>query len=105
VAGLNVDYVREVDWWEHADFADRDMLHAAELIAFDVLNPALRSLGAERETAKTLAADRGRRALMEPLFRAAPAGRLTLPSLAALAVRVGELEQKLRRLEQAGDGG
>jgi hypothetical protein len=43
--GLNPDYVIVVDWWEHPDFAERFKLQVAELVAFDVLNPALRSRG------------------------------------------------------------
>ena len=42
-AGLNIDYVRHVDWWEEAGFADPDRLRAAELVAFNVFEPALRS--------------------------------------------------------------
>jgi hypothetical protein len=39
---LNPDFVSEVRWWEHPDFEKQDVLEAAELIAFDVLEPALR---------------------------------------------------------------
>ena len=68
-AGLNIDLVRRVDWWEHPSFGDGDALHAAELIAFEVLDPALRSRGNPRKNALTKvddqafrAADRGSRA-------------------------------------------
>lgn len=39
---LNPDFVTKVGWWEHNDFSDPFKLAAAELIAFDVLDPALR---------------------------------------------------------------
>lgn len=39
------DHVREVVWWEHARFVESVVLQAAELVAFDVLEPALRSRG------------------------------------------------------------
>src|ERR1700749_609235 len=42
---LNPDFVREVRWWEHSEFAERRVLQAAELVAFDMLEPALRSRG------------------------------------------------------------
>jgi hypothetical protein len=42
---LNPDYVTELRWWEHPDFAERYVLEAAELVAYDMLNPALRSRG------------------------------------------------------------
>lgn len=51
---LNPDYVTEVRWWEHPDFAERHVLEAAELVAFDVLDPALRSRGGIPARAKEL---------------------------------------------------
>jgi len=59
VVVLNPDYVTEVWWWVHPDFAQRHVLEAAELVAFDVLDPALRSLGAPQEKARELYADVG----------------------------------------------
>src|SRR5215218_2579111 len=44
-ATLNPDAVREVRWWEHASFAEKVERQAAELVAFDILGPALRSRG------------------------------------------------------------
>jgi len=43
---LNPDLVVKVSWWEHVDFANTSILTAAELVAFDVLDPVLRSRGA-----------------------------------------------------------
>ena len=43
--GLNPDYVTEVRWWEHPRFNDWNVLVAAELMAFEVFDPALRSRG------------------------------------------------------------
>ena len=42
-AGLNIDHIRYVEWWEHPVFAEQERRRAAELVAFDVLDPALRS--------------------------------------------------------------
>jgi hypothetical protein len=50
-AGINIDRVRYVDWRNDPRFADADVRHAAELVAFDVLEPTLRSRGAPRQTA------------------------------------------------------
>lgn len=41
-AGLNVDYVTGLDWWKHPGFSERDALRAAESVAFQVLDPAVR---------------------------------------------------------------
>ena len=43
--GLNPDYVTEIRWWEHQRFSDRNALIAAELVAFEFFDPALRSRG------------------------------------------------------------
>jgi hypothetical protein len=40
---LNSDFVTEAQWWEHPDFEKQEVLEAAELVAFDVLEQALRS--------------------------------------------------------------
>jgi len=40
---LNPDYVTEVCWREYPSFDKTHVLEAAELIAFEVFNPALRS--------------------------------------------------------------
>ena len=101
--GLNSDHVRAVEWWEHPAFIDRVELAAAELVAFDVLEPALRSRGGIPKEARDRASDHAFRATMVELFRGAPAGRLVLPSFAALAERVESLERRLDRIE-SGDG-
>jgi hypothetical protein len=45
VVSLNPDYVTEIKWWEYPDFSKRDYLKAAEVIAFEIFNPVLRSRG------------------------------------------------------------
>src|SRR4051794_39391074 len=47
-ATLNPDAVRAVRWWEHAFFDDKVARQAAELVAFRILDPALRSRGRHR---------------------------------------------------------
>ena len=51
--GLRGDQVRRVDWWEDAGFGDDVRLQAAELVAFDVLEPPLRSRGGIGEAARS----------------------------------------------------
>ncbi len=52
--GLNPDYVREVSWWTHPDFNDEIVLEAAESVAFELFDPALRSRGGTRKEATAL---------------------------------------------------
>ena len=97
---LNPDYVTAVEWWEHPDFAQRHVLEAAEMVAFDVLDPALRSRGAPQEKARELYADERFRQEMSSLFEGEPAGRLVLLTLEGALKRVAELEGRMAELEQ-----
>jgi hypothetical protein len=99
---LDLDYVRFVAWWEHEDFGDAATLHAAELVAFDVLEPSLRSRGSPGVVASDRYADPAFRERFEAVFRAPPTGRMLharLPDMAryviALEARVSALESKL----------
>src|SRR5687767_5777810 len=38
-AGLNIDHVRAVEWWEHPLFKKKVPREAAELVAFDFFDP------------------------------------------------------------------
>src|SRR2546426_281857 len=55
VVSLNPDLVRRVDWWLHPRFTDSVALQAAEVIAFEVLDPVMRSRGGIGKAAGTLA--------------------------------------------------
>jgi hypothetical protein len=57
VVSLNPDLVTEMRWWEQSEFADRAYREAAELVAFDVLEPALRSRSGITDCAKQLYGD------------------------------------------------
>lgn len=101
--GVNVEHVRYIDWWTSDLFEDDDARHAAELVAFEVLDPALRSRGRPRQNALTLAADDGFRAQVGDLLAEPPHGRLVLPTLTGLAERLREAEARLDALERAQD--
>jgi hypothetical protein len=55
--GLNVDHVAYVAWWVHPSFSDKTHRLAAELVAFRVLDPALRSRGGIEQSAIDLSED------------------------------------------------
>ena len=76
-AGLNIDHVTRVDWWEHPRLEEEDSRRAAELVAFDVLEPALRSRGNPRQAARELYADPDFNEELASVFRAPPTGRVT----------------------------
>jgi hypothetical protein len=99
-ASLNPDLVTKVQWWEHADFEQRAVLEAAELVAFDVLEPVLRSRGAVTERARLLYADTSFQEQMQAMFRGAPTGVLTIHTLQHALERIGELERRVEALER-----
>jgi len=99
---LNSGNVSEVKWWEHKGFQERHVLEAAELVAFDMLNPTLRSRGAIKHKSMQLYEDTAFRDEMRSLFTSIPSGHLVLRDLSdafamidALEKRVAELERKL----------
>jgi hypothetical protein len=97
---LNPDYVSQVRWWEHPDFSDRAVLEAAELVAFDLFEPALRSRGGITDRAKQLYGDESFLAKMQALFAQAPTGQLVILTLPDVVERLAELEDRLRRIEE-----
>lgn len=97
---LNPDLVSEVRWWEHPDFTGRAVLLAAELVAFDVLEPALRSRGGITGEAKQLYWDEGFSGPMRSLFEGAATGRLLIPTLQAALGRIDDLERRVATLER-----
>jgi hypothetical protein len=97
--GLNPDLVTEVRWWVHPEFSDRSVLQAGELLAFDALEPALRSRGGITGEAKTLYNTTDFRNRMLPLFTESPAGRLVRPTLHDAMQRITELERDVALLK------
>ncbi len=98
--GVNVDHVRYVDWWTHDRFHDDDQRHAAELVAFDVLNPALRSRGRPRQAALDHLHDQRFLKEIRTVLRGDPAGRLVVPKVADLANAIADLKRRLDALER-----
>jgi len=97
--GLNPDYVTQVRWWVSPDFDDRHVLEAAELVAFDVLDPALRSRGTISGQTSRFYKDAAFQQRMRSILLGAPAGHLRLPTLHDAMERIEKLEQRLAELE------
>ena len=93
---LNVDQIKEVRWWLNPEFYDDNICEAAELIAFDVLQPVLRSRGKSSEKSKKHFKDPDFQERFTRFFEGEPTGRLVLPSMADLMERVSELEKYVR---------
>jgi hypothetical protein len=102
-AGINIDAVRYVEWWEDPRFEDPDVRHAAELVAFEVLDPALRSRGNPRQAAKEHYDDLEFNASMAQLFRRSADGRFAPPRVWDLAERLSQVEARVQQLERLAD--
>lgn len=98
--GVNIKYVTFVDWWEHPLLEDETQRHAAELIAFRILDPALRSRGNPRRAATALLEDHDFVTNIEALLKAEPSGRFLPPRLSSLAEEVESLRSRIEQLEQ-----
>ena len=97
--GINPDYVTEIRWWEHRRFSKRAGREAAELVAFKVLDPALRSRRPIGKAAQELLESSRFRKEMESLFKKKPTGHLRIPSLEQVWRRLSAVEARLERIE------
>jgi len=98
-ARLDPDAVTEVLWWEHPEFEERPTLEAAEMVAFDVLDPALRSRGLPQGQVKDLVSEEAFVAEMKSVFEGEPTGSYRVISLDDALERISELESRVKILE------
>ncbi|MBC9785526.1 hypothetical protein H1S01_13545 [Heliobacterium chlorum] len=90
---LNLEHLSEIRWWTRPDFVNEAFLQAAELIAFDILNPTLRSRGAITEQAKQLYNSEEFKRTATEIFNRESDGKLVLPSLQEALERIEKLEK------------
>ena len=94
---LNPDKVTEIRWWQHEGFSDGNYRAAAETVAFEVLDPVLRSRGNITEKAKEITSSSEFKVQMRKLLKSEPAGNLVIPNLKSALDRIAELERKLAK--------
>jgi len=80
-------------------FEKTERLKAAELIAFEILNPVLRSRGAVNRSASQLLSDKLFYEMFRNIFKGNPTGNISFPSLSDAFERMNELEQRIQKLE------
>ncbi|MGA7557419.1 MAG: hypothetical protein WBV60_20815 [Terriglobales bacterium] len=98
--GINPDYVTEIRWWDHHRFSDPAVREAAELVAFDLLDPVLRSRKSVGKAAQELLKSSRFRKEMETLIKKGPSGHLLIPSLEQVALRLSKVEDRLHQIEE-----
>ena len=94
------ELVTEVRWGGHKGFSDKTVREAAEAVAFEVLDPALRSRGRQSTEAAALVGDGAFRTAMKDLFSGEPAGTMVRASLEDALRRIHELERRIAALER-----
>lgn len=87
-------------WWTDASFSEETRLKAAELVAFDLLKPVLRSRGSINKAAQELAAQADFRQWMADLTNG-PASEVIFPNLTAVIKDLSALEKRIEVLEAA----
>jgi hypothetical protein len=97
-ASLSPELIAGCQYWTHADFADAAKLAAAELVAFDLLQPVLRSLGGLSQTADALRRSQGFEEWARRLL-GQPSGEVRFRSISELSAVVRALEERVVALE------
>lgn len=100
VVSLHPDLIREVRWWLDPEFQnDSAALLAAELIAFEILEPALRSRGGVTRMANDRMHDAAFVQRMRILFAGDATGSVVIPSLGDALARIDALERSVAALK------
>lgn len=97
---LNPDQVTELRWWEHPQFAKREALEAATLVALETLDPALRSPMTLSQGARRVHYRPKFRKDMATLVGGPATGAWRIPSLSEALAAITALEQRVAALEQ-----
>lgn len=101
IVSLNPDKVTEIRWWLRPEFDAPHYLKAAELVAFDVFEPVLRSRGKPNREALELFSSPAFVAEQQAFFEQPPAGRWKPLSLLGVNKRLAELEEEVASLRRA----
>lgn len=98
-ASLNPDLVTRIEWWLHDRFEEREFLQAAELIAFDELDSALRSRGIITAGAEALAERKDVDQMVRSMLKE-PTGSVDVPTLSEALSAIERLEERIDALEK-----
>ena len=100
VVSLNPDYVTALKWWEDSDFSIKEYREAAEIVAFNFLNPILRSRGHHSDKSKELENNEEFRNKIKTLLEGSPSGTKELPDFQDLLDKMNELEMDIKNLKK-----
>jgi len=97
---LNPDYIEVIKWWVNDKFEDKVVLEAAELVAFDVFNPVLRSKGSVSLEAKKLYKKEKFKSEIKSILLDKQSGYLHFPDLNNVLSKIDKLKMRVDNLEE-----
>ncbi|MEQ1921102.1 MAG: hypothetical protein ABL952_01220 [Pyrinomonadaceae bacterium] len=95
---LNPELITQVNWWSRDEFSIRTYLEAAELYAFKLLNPVMRSRGRVSKEAMAMSETMDFEMKIAGVFLRNPSGVFVPTSV--MAKKMSELETRLAALEK-----
>jgi hypothetical protein len=95
---LNPEKITEVRWWVLPP-EDNQFLNEAEVVAFEILNPVLRSRSSISAPVDYIARNNNFKTKMENIFRAEPSGFIKIISFPELIKKVDELENIVKEIK------
>lgn len=97
-ASMNVENLTKLKWWTRDEFSNEAFLDAFETLAFEYLDPQLRSRGGRLKSGETYLNDPNFKKMAEDILKE-PSGEVELLSHARLYQKIQEIEQRLENLE------
>lgn len=94
VVSLNPDLVTYIKWWTGPDLENEHAREAGEMVAFEILNPTLRSRGTTSAAALEMRNDPVFVQRMREVFEGPPSGELELPTVETLLRDIEELKRR-----------
>ena len=96
---LRPEFLVQANWWCDPEFGTKVNLLAAELVAFDILDPILRSRDSPGKDARALASSAQFRRRVQRVLEGSPSGVLRLDAWTDLLKVVNALNKRLDKLE------
>lgn len=96
---INPDYLDKIVWYQYDSFEDKITREAAEIIAFDVFKPVIKSRGKVNNASKELSLNEDFKKEITNLFDKGISGYLKIENFETVLYKVSKLEEKINLLQ------
>jgi len=96
---LNPNQLIRLEWWQHPSFDKTVNLRVAEIVAIEILQPALRRRTRGGKHCKLVIRDGSFVISMQELFKGPPTGSVEIYSLSDALRKIDLLEKRIEHLE------